>query len=118
MAICAIVCCALTISAHTTESDSGSSETYVCKRCDGSGYEPTITKACPYCTRGRVKHFCNCNVCRGNGYTINKYGDREKCNNCDGTGKLYVDEECAYCHGTGSVKMQCMACHGTGTVNK
>lgn len=94
------------------------SETYVCKRCDGTGYEPSITKGCPYCNRGRVQHFRNCEVCYGEGFQIDKYGDKQKCRNCDGTGKLYVEEICAYCNGTGAVKMTCMTCHGTGSVQK
>lgn len=99
----------------TTTAGSG---TYVCKRCDGSGYEPSMTKACPYCNRGRVQHYRNCEVCRGEGYSTDRYGDKQKCTNCDGTGKKYVDETCAYCDGTGSVRMKCMTCHGSGTVEK
>ena len=104
------------VGAHGNNSKSG--ETYTCKRCDGTGYEPSMTKNCPYCNRGRVQHFRDCEKCHGDGYTINKYGDKEKCYNCDGTGKKYVDEICSYCNGTGSVKMTCTQCHGSGTVNK
>lgn len=116
--ICSIFCCVATTSVYATECDSHSRETYVCKRCDGSGYEPTMVKGCPYCNRGRVQHFRDCEKCWGKGSITNKYGDPEKCYNCDGTGKKYVDETCAYCNGTGSVKMTCMGCNGSGTVEK
>ncbi len=34
------------------------------------------------------------------------------------TGKKYVDEACAHCNGTRSVRVICMQCHRTGTVQK
>ncbi|MBD5191500.1 MAG: hypothetical protein HDS88_01270 [Bacteroidales bacterium] len=116
--IFSFLCGITTFALYATETNTESGETYVCKRCDGTGYEPSMTKNCPYCTRGRVKHFRDCEKCYGSGYTTNKYGDKEKCYNCDGTGKKHVDEQCAYCNGTGSVRMTCMQCKGSGTVNR
>lgn len=92
-------------------------EVYDCKRCGGSGIDPN-TKNCPYCTRGRVKGFRDCEKCKGNGYIIDRFGDKIKCSNCDGAKKIYVDEKCAYCNGTFTVSMDCLACKGRGKVEK
>lgn len=112
-----IVCCISTVFASKSECKINSSEQYDCKRCNGTGIDPLV-KDCPYCKRGRVQHIRDCERCKGSGYTIDRFGDKVKCSNCDGTGKKYVDEECANCHGTFTVKMKCMNCHGSGKVTR
>ena len=107
---CSILCAlSLSLSAHTSEYSSDP-----CRRCGGTGFEPNMTKNCPYCSRGRVKHFYDCQTCWGAGYITNSNGDKVKCSTCDGAKKIYVDEECAYCKGTGTVKKECMSCNGRG----
>lgn len=105
----------LELSAHVADSKS---EQTTCKRCGGSGYELNMTKDCPYCKRGRVKHFYQCQKCWGEGYVTNSQGQRVKCPTCDGAKQIYVDEQCAYCQGTGSVRKECLSCNGSGVVNR
>lgn len=109
--ICSALCAVtLNLSAHTNDSSSDP-----CQRCGGTGYEPNLTKACPYCNRGRVQHIRDCEKCWGEGYIKNNSGQKIKCSRCDGTGKVYVDEQCAYCNGTGSVRKECLSCNGRGS---
>ena len=108
---CSVLCAvSLNLSAHTNDSSSEP-----CQRCGGTGYESNMTKACPYCNRGRVQHFYQCQKCWGEGYILNSQGQKVKCPTCDGAKQIYVDEQCAYCNGTGTVRKECMSCNGRGT---
>lgn len=106
--------CAISFEVNAHETNSKSVQT-TCQRCGGSGYEPNMTKACPHCNRGRVRHFYQCQKCWGEGYITNSQGQRVKCPNCDGAKQIYVDEQCAYCNGSGTVRKECLKCGGRGT---
>lgn len=109
-----LIVCAISLEVSAHAADSMSEET-ICQKCGGSGYEPNMTKACPYCNRGRVQHFYQCQKCWGDGYIIDSQGQRVKCPKCDGAKQIYVDEQCAYCNGSGSVPKECITCGGRGT---
>ena len=109
--ICSVLSAlSLNLSAHSNGSLSDP-----CPRCGGSGYEQNMTKNCPYCNRGRVQHFYSCQKCWGEGYITNNSGQKVKCPTCDGAKQIYVDEQCAYCNGTGAVRKECNVCNGRGT---
>lgn len=97
--------------------ESCTSEKYVCKRCNGTGYE-NMTKNCPYCNRGKKSGYVDCNRCKAQGVITDRYGDKVKCPSCDGAKRVYMEAKCAYCNGTGEVKMECMSCHGAKYVER
>lgn len=112
--------CVASSSTHNTsvKSPLDSQEQYVCKRCDGSGYE-NMTQTCPSCQGyGETKQSHDCSTCNGTGYITDKYGDQVKCSTCYGAGRTISINTCYNCSGTGSVKMKCRNCNGTGYVNR
>ena len=114
VALVVSIVCAISFEVSAHETDLRSEQT-PCQRCGGSGYESNMTKACPYCNRGRVQHFYQCQKCWGEGYITNSQGQKVKCPNCDGAKQIYVDEPCAYCNATGSVLKECIMCGGKGS---
>lgn len=104
---------------NTINNNADTQETYVCKRCDGTGLEPNLTKTCPSCNGSKKQtksHYCS--ECNGSGTVIDKYGDRVTCPSCKGQRMVIEESQCTTCGGTGSVRMTCTSCHGSKVVNR
>lgn len=115
-----VTCTYLAIAVENTlRSCEETQETYVCKRCDGTGLEPSMTRTCQSCNgRGKVTESNYCGTCNGSGTVTDKYGDRVTCPTCNGQRMFIKEFQCGSCGGRGETRMTCMGCHGSGKVNR
>lgn len=114
--------CVMAVSVQTeseVNNATNSSETYVCKKCDGSGIDPIVTRNCSRCNgKKKLSELTYCNHCNGKGTIVDKYGDTVTCTSCGGRKAFYREYVCPDCGGSGSEKMTCMSCRGKGTVDR
>lgn len=103
---------------HHDGSKSDSQEAYDCKRCNGTGVDP-LTFPCSSCGGQKVvTKIINCPTCMGRGTIKDRFGDDQKCPQCDGARKIIDKRTCSKCGGTGEEKRPCRNCNGTGKVER
>lgn len=103
---------------HHDCSKNESQEVYDCKRCNGTGVDP-LTYPCSSCGGQKViTKIINCPTCNGKGTIKDRFGDDQKCPECDGARKILDKKTCSKCGGTGEEKRPCRNCNGTGKVER
>lgn len=103
---------------HRDCSKSDSHELYDCKRCNGTGVDP-YTYPCSSCGGQKViSKIIDCPTCHGNGTIKDRFGDDQKCPECDGARKILDKRTCSKCGGSGEEKRSCRSCNGTGKVER